>query len=83
MTDEISGVARATYCTKGVIGTGNAEFSEPDEENIFCLNPNSQLNRGPGALCFVDSPGLTKLDSGLDYQEILIQANSGRPKKKE
>jgi hypothetical protein len=30
-------VGRATYFTNGELGTGNAEFSEPEEENIYCL----------------------------------------------
>jgi hypothetical protein len=37
--------------------TGNAEFSEPYDENIFCLNsafrnPNSELNGGSDVLRF-------------------------------
>jgi hypothetical protein len=40
MTEKMFGVARATCFTNGELGTGNAEFSEPEEENIFCLIPN-------------------------------------------
>ena len=38
MAGKIFDLARATYFTNGEIGTGNAEFSETDEMNIFCLN---------------------------------------------
>ena len=65
MADKSSGLTRATYFTNGELGTGNAEFSEPDEENIFCLNsairnPNSELNSGSDVLCFAGPPGLTQ-----------------------
>ena len=38
MAGKIFGLARATCFTNGEIGTQSAEFSEPDEENIFWLN---------------------------------------------
>ena len=65
MAGKISGLARATCFTNGELGTGNAEFSEPDEVNIFCLNsafrnPNSELNGGSDVFCFAGSPSLTQ-----------------------
>jgi hypothetical protein len=38
MKDKLFGVARATYFTNGELGMGDAELSEPDEENISCLD---------------------------------------------
>jgi len=63
MAGTIFGLARATCFTNGELGTGKAEFSEPDEENIFCRNsafrnPNSELNGGSDVLCFAGPPGL-------------------------
>jgi hypothetical protein len=40
MADKIFGLARANCFTDGELGAGHADFSEPDEENIFCLIPN-------------------------------------------
>jgi hypothetical protein len=59
MAGKIFGLTRATYFTTGELGPGNAEFSEPDEENIFCLNPNSELKGGSGVLCLAGFPGHT------------------------
>jgi hypothetical protein len=60
MAEKIFGSARATCFTNGELATGKAEFSEPDEENTFCLNPNSELNGGSDVLCLAGAPGLTK-----------------------
>ena len=67
MAGKIFGLARATCFTNGEIGTGNAEFSEPDEVNIFCLNfafrdPNSELNGGSDVFCLAAPPSLTQKD---------------------
>jgi hypothetical protein len=53
--------------------TRNAEFSEPDEVNIFCLNPKSDLHGGS-----VAGPFGLRQRKGADCQEILMQPNSGR-----
>jgi len=63
LAGKIFGLARATCFTNGEIGTGNAEFSEPDEVNIFCLNsafrnPNSELNGGSDFHCLAGHPDL-------------------------
>ena len=63
MTGKDSGLAMGTRFTNGELGTGNAEFSESDEENIFCLNsafrnPNFELNSGSDVLCFAGPLGL-------------------------
>ena len=50
MADIICGLARATYFTNGEIGTGNTEFSEPDEVNIFCLNSLHSAFRIPNSM---------------------------------